>query len=288
MKSKSMITKSAISNKEQRKLTISHVILIIWSFVALYPIIIMVINSFKDRFSIYKNPFGLPEGAWNFMNYAAVFKDGDFLVYFRNSFIVVILSLFLLLIIGSMAAYALANMRGKLSYIIYFFFIAGMMLPIKIASITILEIVRNLGLINTIWSLIPVYIAMGIPVAVFILTAFTREIPYELTEAGIIDGANRAVIFTRIIAPLLRPALATTAIYNLVPFWNDLWFPLIFITDDKSKTLLLGVTRLFGQYQTDWSRVLAVLTLSAIPVILLYLMMSKQFIKGLTAGAVKG
>jgi raffinose/stachyose/melibiose transport system permease protein len=129
---------------------------------------------------------------------------------------------------------------------------------------------------------------MGIPIAVFILTEFIRQIPRELTEAGIIDGAGRFGVFVRIIAPLLRPALATTAIYNLVPFWNDLWFPLIFITDDRAKTLLLGVTRLFGQYQTDWSKVLAVLTLSAIPVITLYLFMSKQFIKGLTAGAVKG
>lgn len=91
-----------------------------------------------------------------------------------------------------------------------------------------------------------------------------------------------------IIIPLIRPALATVAIYNLVPFWNDLWFPLIFINDEKAKTLLLGVTRLFGQYQTDWSKVLAVLTLSAVPVLVLYLTMSKQFIKGATAGAVKG
>jgi len=265
----------------------SYIILILWSFTVLFPLWVMVINSFKDRLSIYKNPFGLPE-KWNFSNYSAVLTDGDFLIYFRNSFIVVILSLLLLLIFGSLAAYALANWRGKVSNVVYFFFIAGMMLPIRIASIRILELIRNLGLLNTIWSLIPVYIAMGLPVAVFILTAFIRQIPHELTEAGIIDGANRFGIFAQIIAPLLRPALATTAIYNLVPFWNDLWFPLIFITDDRSKTLLLGVTRLFGQYQTDWSRVLAVLTLSAIPVILLYLMMSKQFIKGLTAGAVKG
>jgi raffinose/stachyose/melibiose transport system permease protein len=275
------------SLKKQNYRIGSHIILVIWSFVVLFPIWVMVINSFKDRLSIYQNPFGLPQ-KWNFDNYRAVLVNGDFLVYFKNSFVVVILSLALMLVVGSLASYALANKRGKISRALYFFFIAGMMLPIKIASIRILELVRFLGLINTIWSLIPVYIAMGIPVAVFILTEFIREIPYELTEAGIIDGAGRFGIFTRIIAPLLRPALATTAIYNLVPFWNDLWFPLIFITNDSAKTLLLGVTRLFGQYQTDWSRVLAVLTLSAIPVILLYLLMSKQFIKGLTAGAVKG
>jgi len=275
------------SLKKQNRHVGSHVILVGWSFIVLFPIWVMVINSFKDRLSIYRNPFGLPQ-KWNFINYSAVMGDGDFLVYFKNSFIVVVLSLALLLVFSSLAAYALANWRGKISRSLYFFFIAGMMLPIKIASIRILELVRILGLINTIWSLVPVYTAMGIPVAVFILTAFIRQIPNELTEAGIIDGAGRLGVFMRIIAPLLRPALATAAIYNLVPFWNDLWFPLIFITDDHVKTLLLGVTRLFGQYQTDWSRVLAVLTLSAIPVISLYLLMSKQFIKGLTAGAVKG
>ena len=275
------------SLKKQNRNLASHVILVIWSLIVLFPLWVMVINSFKDRLSIYQNPFGLPK-KWNYINYGAVLGDGDFLIYFRNSFLVVVLSLTLLLSAGALAAYALANWRGKLPRLLYFFFIAGMMLPIKIASIRILELVRFLDLINTIWSLIPVYTAMGIPIAVFILTEFIRQIPYELTEAGIIDGAGRFGVFTRIIAPLLRPALATTAIYNLVPFWNDLWFPLIFITDDRAKTLLLGVTRLFGQYQTDWSKVLAVLTLSAIPVILLYLMMSKQFIKGLTAGAVKG
>jgi raffinose/stachyose/melibiose transport system permease protein len=275
------------SLKQQNRHIAAHVILGLWSLIVLFPLWVMVVSSFKDRLSIYQNPFGLPR-QWNFSNYGAVLGNGDFLVYFRNSFVVVILSLAALLITGSLAAYALANWRGKFSRILYFFFIAGMMLPIKIASIKILELIRFLGLLNTIWSLIPVYAAMGIPIAVFILTEFIRQIPYELTEAGIIDGAGRLGIFVRIIAPLLRPALATTAIYNLVPFWNDLWFPLIFITNDRAKTLLLGVSRLFGQYQTDWSRVLAVLTLSAIPVILLYLMMSKQFIKGLTAGAVKG
>ena len=277
----------ASSIRKQNRNIPSHIVLIIWTLVVLFPLWVMVINSFKDKFSIYTNPYWLPK-KWNFGNYGAVLLEGDFLVYFKNSFIVVVLSILLVLVFGSLAAYALVNWRGKLSRWLYFLFIAGMMLPIRIASIRILELVRFLGLLNTIWSLIPVYTAMGIPVAVFVLTGFIREIPYELTEAGIIDGAGRFGIFTRIITPLLRPALATTAIYNLVPFWNDLWFPLIFITDDRAKTLLLGVTRLFGQYQTDWSKVLAVLTLSAIPVIILYLLMSKQFIKGLTAGAVKG
>jgi raffinose/stachyose/melibiose transport system permease protein len=265
----------------------AHIILIFWSFLVLFPLWVMVINSFKDRLSIYTNPFWLPK-KWNFSNYAMILRGGDFLNYFRNSFVVVIISLALVLVIGALAGYAFANWRGRASQVLFMFMIAGMMLPIKIASIRLLEMVRSLGLLNTIASLIPIYVAMGIPIAVFILTEFIREIPAELTEAGVMDGAGRFCIFRTITVPLIRPALATVGIYNLVPFWNDLWFPLIFITDESQKTLLLGVTRLFGQYQTDWSKVLAVLTLSAIPVIAMYLAMSKQFIEGLTAGAVKG
>jgi raffinose/stachyose/melibiose transport system permease protein len=138
------------------------------------------------------------------------------------------------------------------------------------------------------WSLIPIYVAMGIPIAIFVLTEFIRQIPGELSEAARIDGCGRFNVLLKIIAPMLKPALSTVAIYNLIPFWNDLWFPLIFINDERHKTLLLGVTRLFGQYQTDWSKVLAVLVLASIPVLLLYLIMSRQFIKGMTAGAVKG
>jgi len=275
------------SIKKQNRHIGYHIIMIIWCIIVLFPIWVLIINSFKTRLTIYNNPFWIPS-KWNFSNYGAVFRDSDFLVYFKNSFIVVILSLILVVVFSSLASYALANWKSKTSNIVFLIMISGMMLPIKIASIKLLEIVRFLGLINTIWSLLPIYIAMGIPIGIFILTEFIREIPQELTDAALIDGAGRFRIFTFITVPLIKPAISTVAIYNLVPFWNDLWFPLIFITEDKSKTLLLGVTRLFGQYQTDWSKVLAVLTLSAIPVLLLYLSMSKQFIEGATAGAVKG
>jgi raffinose/stachyose/melibiose transport system permease protein len=280
-------TSAAGSLVSENRHVFSHVVLTVYSALVLFPLYVMLVNSFKDKTSIYLNPFGLPQ-KWHFSNYGEVLRGGDFAVYFRNSLIAVIVSLALLLAAASVASYAIVNWRSRVSRALYFFFIAGMMLPIKIASIRLLELVRALGLLNTVWALVPIYVAMGLPVAVFVLTEFIRQIPWELTEAGIIDGAGRFGVLMRIIAPLLRPALGTVAIYNLVPFWNDLWFPLIFISDDRAKTVLLGVTRLFGQYQTDWSKVLAVLTLSAIPVILLYLLMSKQFIKGLTAGAVKG
>ena len=267
--------------------TLAHIVLSTWTVLVLFPLWTMIANSFKFKYDIYKDPFGLPV-KWNFDSYLSVLRDSDFIRFFRNSLVVTVGSIAAVLFFGALAAYALANWRAKPSRWIYAFFIAGMMLPIKIGSIRLLQMVKALGLIDTIWSLYPVYISMGLPVAVFVLTEFIREIPRELTEAAVIDGAGRFRIFRSIIVHLLRPALATVAIFNLVPFWNDLWFPLIFISDDRHKTLLLGVTRLFGQYQTDWSKILAVLTLAAVPVILLYLTMSKQFIKGLTAGAVKG
>ena len=265
----------------------SHILLILWSLIVLAPMWVLLMGSLKGKRSIYANPFGLPK-EWNFSNYGDILNSNDFMTYFKNSFLVVIVALVLVLLLGTLAAYGLASWRSKLSQCAFYFIIAGMMLPIKIGSLKILELIRDLGVLDNKWSLVPVYVAIGIPISVFVLTEFVRGVPGELIESGTIDGANRLRIFRSIVVPLLRPALATVAIYNLVPFWNDMWFPLLFIQTESQKTLLLGVTRLFGQYQTDWSKVLAVLTLSAIPVMVLYLTMSKQFIKGMTAGAVKG
>ena len=264
-----------------------HILMVIWSFISIFPLWFLVINTFKVKKEIYLNFFGLPQ-KWTLENYESLLGSRDFFVYFRNSFLVVVVSLSMILFVGSLCAYALAHWRTKTSRGVYYFFVIGMMLPIKIATIRLLQIMKALNTLNTLFSLYPVYIAMGLPTAVFILTEFIHGLPRELYEAGYMDGASRFRIWYRIVLPLTRPALATVAIYNLVPIWNDLWFPLIFITKESSKTVLLAVTRLQGQYTTDWPKLLTVLTLSSLPVIALYLAMSQSFIKGLTAGAVKG
>ena len=264
-----------------------HIVMVLWSFISIFPLWFLFINTFKVKKEIYVNFFGLPQ-KWTLDNYKALLGNSDFFGYFRNSFLVVVVSLFMILFVGSRCAYALAHWRTKTSKAVYYFFVIGMMLPIKIAAIRLLQIMKALNALNTLFSLFPVYIAMGLPTAVFILTEFIHGLPVELYEAGFIDGASRFRIWYRIVIPLTRPALATVAIYNLVPIWNDIWFPLIFITKESSKTVLLAVTRLQGQYTTDWPKLLTVLMLSSLPVIALYLAMSKSFIKGLTAGAVKG
>jgi len=247
----------------------------------------MLVNSIKPKRDIFRNPFAFPHTI-TFDGYISAWNAGRFDLYFRNSFFVTVVSLFLILFLGSLAAYALANWRSRFSSLVYLFFIAGLMVPIRLGTINIFQLVRSMGLLDTIFSLFPVYIAMGLPLTVFVLTAFIRTIPQDLSDAARIDGASEWRIYWTIMLPLIRPALATAAIFNLIPIWNDLWFPLIFIRAEEHRTVMLGTSLLFGQYQTDWTRILSVLTLASLPIFIMYLLMSKQFIKGLTAGAVKG
>jgi raffinose/stachyose/melibiose transport system permease protein len=266
---------------------LEHIILTLWALIVLFPLWTMVINSFKFKNDIILDPFWLPHRV-NYGGYLAVFKDSPFPLYFLNSMIVTVISLLLIMLFGSLAAYGCVRWRIRFSRWIYLFFIAGLTVPIKIGSINLLLMMKNLRLLDTYWSVIPVYVAAGMPIALLTLFEFIRSIPQEFTEAAVMDGAGSWRIFSSIILHLVRPALATVAIFNLVPVWNDLWFPLIFIRQDLQRTLMLGVTRLWGQYYTDWAKILAVLSLSCLPVLILYLSMAKQFISSLTAGAIKG
>jgi raffinose/stachyose/melibiose transport system permease protein len=162
------------------------------------------------------------------------------------------------------------------------------MIPIRLGTIDLVRLMKSLNLLNTLWSLIPVYVAMGIPIATFVLTAFIQSLPNEMFDAARVDGATEWHIYRTIVIPLLRPALATVAIFNMIKIWNDFWFPLVFIRAEQSRTIALGVSLLFGEYQTDWNKALSVLSLAAVPMLLLYILLSREFIKGLTAGAIKG
>lgn len=146
---------------------------------------------------------------------------------------------------------------------------------------------KDLGLTNSLWSLIFIYTATGIPLSVLILTGFFRTMPKELEEAARIDGCSDIKVFWHILMPLMRPALATVGIISFIQAWNDFFFPLIFIQDEMKKTIPVGMLTLFGEYSTDWSILFAGLTLSSLPMIIIFLLASKQFMEGLTAGSVK-
>jgi raffinose/stachyose/melibiose transport system permease protein len=159
--------------------------------------------------------------------------------------------------------------------------------PIRLGTVGILEIMARSGLVNTLTALILVYTAQGLPLAVFILSEFMRTVSDDLKNAGRIDGLSEYFVFFRLVLPLVRPAMATVAIFSMIPIWNDLWFPLILAPAEATKTITLGTQVFIGQFVTNWNAVLAALTLSITPVLILYALFSRQLIRGITAGAVK-
>ncbi len=264
-----------------------YLVLGFWSVIVLAPLYLMIVNSFKSANAIFMSPFRLPE-KFTLDGFRMVVQEGNFLVYLFNSILISTLSIVGIMLLAALASYALAYWTAPLARILGMFFLLGLMIPIRIASINLIIILKTIGLMDNLFGLLPIYLAMGLPMAIMILTEYFRTIPRDIIEAAHIDGAGSFKIFWLIMIPLARPALATVAIFNLVNIWNDLWFPLITIRRESQRTLMLGVTRLFGQFQTDWTSVLATLTLATVPILLIYLLLSKQFIKGLTAGAVKG
>jgi raffinose/stachyose/melibiose transport system permease protein len=266
---------------------LKYFILTVWSLIVLFPIWTLIVNSLKVQKDIFANPFGLPKHI-TFNGYVTAWTQGRFDLYFYNTLFVTVTSLVLIMILGSLASFALAKWKSWVTKFLYLFFIAGLMIPIRLGTIDLVRMMKALGLLNTLWSLIPVYVAMGMPITTFVLTAFIQSLPNEMFDAARVDGASEWRVYFSIVIPLLRPALATVAIFNMIKIWNDFWFPLVFIRAEKSRTIALGVSLLFGQYQTDWNKALSVLSLAAIPILILYVLLSREFIKGLTAGAIKG
>jgi raffinose/stachyose/melibiose transport system permease protein len=221
------------------------------------------------------------------VGYAAVLTNGNFPGYFLNSLIVTVVSLFLVLLFGAMAAFALSEYRFRGNTLMGLYLALGIMIPIRLGTVAILELMVAGGLVNTRTALVLVYTAQGLPLAVFILSEFMRSVSDDLKNAGRMDGLSEYAIFFRLVLPLVRPAMATVAVFTMIPIWNDLWFPLILAPAEETKTLTLGSQVFIGQFETNWNAVLAALALSILPVLILYLIFSRQLIRGITAGAVK-
>lgn len=265
-----------------------HAVLLTYTLIALFPILVILINAFKERKAIFNDPLGLPSLTnLNFAGFEQVLLRSDFELYFANSLIVTVLSLFFVLLFGAMAAWALTEYKFWGGLLIAVLFAMGIMIPIRLGTVSILRLMVDLNLVNTLTALVLVYIAQGLPLAVYILSEFIRMVPKELKEAARCDNVSEYRIFFSIILPLIRPAMATVAVFTMIPIWNDLWFPLILAPGNETQTITLGVQQFIGQFITDWNSVLAALTLAIVPVLVLYLVFSRQLIRGLTAGAVK-
>ena len=266
----------------------AHAALLTYTVIALFPVFVIVINSFKSRKAIFADPLALPSPSnFDLIGYQTVMKQGDFFLYFQNSMIVTVASLFFVLLFGAMAAFALSEYRFRGNTLMGLYLALGIMIPIRLGTVAILQMMVASGLVNTLTALILVYTAQGLPLAVFILAEFMKTVSDDLKNAGRIDGLSEYAIFFRLVLPLVRPAMATVAVFSMIPIWNDLWFPLILAPSEEVKTITLGSQVFIGQFVTNWNAVLAALSLAIVPVLVMYLIFSRQLIRGLTAGAVK-
>jgi raffinose/stachyose/melibiose transport system permease protein len=265
-----------------------HAALIFYTLIATFPIGLVLVNSVKSRSAIFGNPLSLPTPeTFDLVGYVQVMEKAAFGTYFGNSLIVTVVSLALVLLTGAMAAWALGEYRFKGNTLVALYMAIGIMVPIRLGTVSILKMIVGMGLINTLTALVLVYTAMGLPLAILILGEFMAQIPRDLREAARCDGVSEYRIFTDVILPLIRPAVATVAVFTMVPIWNDLWFPLILASGDGKQTITLGAQQFIGQYVTNWNAVLAALSLAIAPILVLYIAFSRHLVRGLTMGAVK-
>ncbi|HEX6705102.1 MAG TPA: carbohydrate ABC transporter permease [Albitalea sp.] len=265
-----------------------HLVLAGYSLLVLCPIVLVLVNSLKSRRAIFEDPLALPTAATlSLVGYTKVLSNSAITSMFFNSAVVTGLSLVLILLFGAMAAWALTEYGFRGNRLLALFLAFGIMVPIRLGSVSILQTIVSLDLVNTLTALVLVYVAQGLPLAVLILSEFIQQVPGELKDAARCDGVGEFTIFFRIVLPLIRPAVATVAVFTMVPIWNDLWFPLILAPSEATQTITLGVQQFIGQFATDWNAVLSALSLAVLPVLVLYALLSRQLIRGITAGAVK-
>ena len=267
--------------------TIAGIFSAIYLVISLAPFIFMVLNSFKQKFEmLVGGVFSIPK-TLDFSNYASALK-GNFLHYLMNSVVILAISLIILLFVSACASYPLSRFRFKMRAPIYSVIVACMCIPVHITLIPIFRMAKSTHIYDSIWSLIGPYVAFGLPISVFILTSFMKAIPKEIEESSEIDGCNKFQIFFKMILPLAKPGLATLAIYNGVNMWNEFSFAYTLPQSANSRTLPLAVWDFQGQYSMNTPMIMAVLTLSLLPMVVVFIIFQDKLVKGMTAGAVKG
>ena len=258
-----------------------------WLVVTTLPFIFVVMTSLKSQQETFSGSvWSLPEKL-NFENYLAVLNGGVW-TYLRNSVFVLVTSIILILVISSMAAYAFARLRFRLNKPLFGLIVAGMIVPIHITLIPIYLLIRNVGLYDTPFALIGPYVATALPVSIFILTEFMRQIPKELEEAAKLDGCGAFGIFWKVFLPLSGPGLSTVAIYNSIGLWNEFIFAYVLTSNPANRTLPLAIWDFQGQYASNIPAILSVVTLTSLPLIVAYAFGQERIVKGMMAGALKG
>jgi raffinose/stachyose/melibiose transport system permease protein len=266
---------------------VRYLLLSCFAVVILYPFVLMVFGSLKSQTAFLANPVSLPT-TFDLSNYQFAWNEAHIPKFAFNSLIVATGTVFLTLVSGSMAAFALSRIRFRGRIWIYSAFVALITIPVQIYIIPLYVLVVRAHLSNSLFGLILPYTAGSLPLAVFLLKTYFDQLPSELMDAARLDGCDNRMILWKVVLPLSRPVLSTVTIFTFVQSWNEFFLALVFIHNPDLQTLPLGLQAFFvNQYETQFPQLFATLALSIAPVVMVYLFLQKQFIAGLTAGAVK-
>jgi len=254
---------------------------------SIFPFYWMLMNSLKTRREIFRSPIGFP-AAPQFLNYVEAWTRAGLPTAILNSAIVAGITVLIVLVAGTLAAYPLARLQFPGRFLFLVFFTSGLVVAPEVVLIPLFNMFTRLGLINSLWSVIAANAAFSLPLAIFLFWQFFREIPKELQDSARIDGCSTWGFFRLILLPLSKPVLGSVTIFTSLFTWNEYLFSLTFLRNNEIKTVPVRLTVFFGQFSTDWPTLFAALVIVTTPVVLIYLLMQRAFVRGLTAGAVKG
>ncbi|WP_144026069.1 carbohydrate ABC transporter permease [Paenibacillus sp. FSL H8-0259] len=252
----------------------------------IFPFLLILLNSFKSRVEIIRNPLTLPK-TLDFSNYTEAYNRMNFSYGLFNSLFITCVSVLAILVFSSMLAYYLVRWSNKISSIILLTLVSSMLIPFQSIMIPFVTLYGNLHMLNSRWALIFFYLGFGISLATFMYHGFIKTVPKDLEEASLMDGAGRVQVFWKIIFPILKPISTTIAIVDVLWIWNDFLLPSLVLLSKEQQTLPLSTYYFFGKYTSNYGVAMAALVMAIIPVIIFYLIMQKQIIKGVVEGAVK-
>lgn len=274
--------------KEKRRLAVTEIIMIILAVIWFIPIYYLIVTTLKSPQEATASPLGIPR-VFQFKNYVEAWINMEFPRAFANTLFITASAVFLIVIFGSMAGYALARTKTKLGNRMFLLFLAGLVVPFQMNIVSLYKIVKNLHLMNTLFAVILVDVAINTPQAVFLFKEFIEStIPKELEETAAIDGCSVIRRFFSIVLPLLKPVISTVVIIVTLNVWNEFMTPLLFLQSRENDVILQEVTRNIGQFATDWTALFPMLMLGVAPLMIFYIFMQKYIIAGVAAGAVKG
>jgi multiple sugar transport system permease protein len=265
-----------------------YIAAIIGAAIMIFPFLWMVTNSLKPNVFVIEYPPKLIPDNPSFENFVRAWQSNNFQLYFANSAFVTIISTFLCVLVSSTTAYAFARFKFRGKEFLFFFILLVLMVPDMVTIIPRFLLIKTMGLRNSLWGLILVYVASSTALNTFLLRGFFEQLPHEIEEAMLIDGANYLTIFFRMVIPLSAPALATVTIFSFMGNWDEFTWALTAIDDPLKRTLPIAIYSFQGQHGTEWGLVFAAMIIAIIPTLLVFLSLQKYFVKGLTSGSVKG